>query len=69
MSEQKERSLLKKTIYEKLNEVNREISRLETMKSFANADIKVIEIKLTCLLSHKKDIEDLILICANRNRF
>lgn len=67
--ETKERSVLKKRMYEKLTEVTKELSRIEQSKGFANADLKVLATKEQCLLSHKKDLEELILICTDRNRF
>lgn len=64
-----ERSILKKAIYNKLNAINKELSRIESMKNFPNADMKTLSIKESCLSQHKKDIEDLIAICVDRNRF
>lgn len=59
----------KTRIYEMLNNINKELSRLESQKSSANADMKVISIKELCLSEHKKDIEELISLCMDRNRF
>lgn len=64
-----EKCLLKKTLYAKLNSINKELSRLNSMKSYPNVDIKVISTKYDCLSQHKKDIEDIITICVDRNRF
>ena len=69
MSETKERGLLKKVLYSKLNDINKELSRIESMKNYANADVKVLSTKESVLLQHKKDIEEIIMICVDRNKF
>ena len=61
----------KTRIYEMLNDINKEIKYLEnTIKNHEiNVDYKVVTIKLNCLLQHKRDIEELISLCVDRNRF
>lgn len=62
--------LLKTTLYERLHSLTKELSRLhEELEHMPMADVKVITTKISCLSQHKKDIEDIIMICVDRNKF
>lgn len=47
----------------------KEIERLEKELDNRFADVKVIHTKLQCLESFKRDIEEIIAICDERNRY
>lgn len=65
-----EKLLLKTTLYDLLKSTNDELFRLyqETEKNkFVNR--AVVDAKISCLLQHKSDLEKLIQICVDRNKF
>lgn len=69
MSNEK-RGLLKKTITKQRDDVINEIARLEEIiKTDKNVDYKVVFTRLSCLQSHLHDLEVLIGICVDRNKF
>lgn len=49
--------------------LDNEIKRLEKETTNRFADVKVITTKLQCLESFKRDIEEVIAICDERNRY
>ena len=66
----KKRGLLKKTIIRQKAVVEREIERLEQLiKNYKNVDYKVAFTRLSCLQSHNHDLDELIAICVDRNKF
>ena len=64
------RGLFKKTITKQRDDVINEIARLEELiKTDKNVDYKVVFTRISCLQSHLRDLEILIGICVERNKF
>lgn len=65
-----EKLLLKRRLYEMLNTINKEMVQLEKKYMICQKDEESYYCtKLECLSQHKKDIEELIMICVDRNKF
>ena len=65
-----EKLLLKRRLYGMLNTINKEMSQLE--KRYLNCldeEESYYATRLECLSRHKKDIEEIIMICVDRNKF
>ena len=60
---------LKQKLLDLQRQINMQISRLEQELNNKHADVKVITTKLSCLESHRRDIEEIIEICDQRNRY
>ena len=65
-----EKLMLKTTLYELLKQTNDEIFRLyQYMEKDKFVNRAVVDAKINCLLKHKSDLEKLIQICVDRNKF
>lgn len=70
MEQEKKRGLLKRVMLEQKAMITREINKLEEyIRVGNNIDFKVCYTKLTCLHNQLNDIEELIQICKERNKF
>lgn len=70
MKEDNKRGLLKRTLAKKLAYLEEEIEKIEkSIREDKNCDYKVCFTKLGCLQHNLSDINDLINICIDRNKF